>query len=169
MAIEEDLYKDLTLEQKIGLLRYERGAHGLVQVDHYDDLRCNPEPTPRPSRLYISAVLGIDFEHFYENTIAEKSKKYREELSAVAVKYPNSGHISWHIGDMISDIIFIKLDIHTTPLPEINEELVNDIDNAIKKLYNTYMELGKSYTYTETDIESDGEKLYRRVLNETEK
>lgn len=158
MSVPKRLYKNLTLDEKIALLHYERGSIELCSIDHYQSLKVNPNETPKVNYLYISNVLGIDFEEFYGSDKAQaKSVKFKKEIKA---RHPHE----WHIGDAITSIIYehIKLSAKKT----INADLIETIDAEIKDLYEWYTNLGSTppvtYKYEEYGF-IGGEKVYRRL------
>ena len=157
--MKSKIYKNLTIEEKTGLLHYIRGQQGLAQHIHYESLSTNPSPTPCPDKVYISSVLDIDFEEFYGSQAEiDKSILYKKELSKKTVKL--GGHSSTFIGDALCDIFFVRLDINTNRV--INKEFVEDIDTEIKELYDFYIRLGQKYIEVK-GLLHEGEKVYRRV------
>ena len=159
--MERHQYIGLTTEDKINLLQYERGATALVQLEHYEGAKENPSPTPRPSRLYISNVLNIDFDTFYNDQVnMDKSRKFEKEMKELAMTMQPSGYRSFFIGDALCDILFIKT--HPDDGRTINEKLMREIDKELLKLYNGFIKLGVNYEPIE-GVMIGGEQAYRRV------
>jgi len=159
--MKQELYKDLTLDEKIGILHYIRGQQGLVEHAHYDSLTVNPSPTPRPSDLYVSSVLGIDFENFYTEEVREKNMKLLEEVKAKSLPYWSGGHRSILIVDSILDVLYVMLDIDQSFT--INEELIMLIDNKIKELYDHFMQLHVPDGYELVEgFEIKGKPVYQK-------
>ena len=80
----EEFYKDLTRAEEISLLYGIRGAHALVDIVHYQELKNHPTPKPNPSYLYISSVLDMNFIEFYNDSeIAQKSFKMRAQIDKI--------------------------------------------------------------------------------------
>lgn len=156
--MKAEIYKDLTDDEKIGLLHYIRGQQGLVQHAHYESTDVNPQPTPCPEKVYVSSVLGIDFEEFYDTIGMDKSNTYKKEIEQKSVDI--GGYHSLFIGDAICDIFFVRLDIEINRV--INKEFMKEIDTEIKELYDFYIGLGQEYVEVQ-GLLHEGEKVCRRV------
>lgn len=160
--MDEELYKELTYKEKLGLLHYIRGQQGLVQHWHYETLTNNPTLPVRPQDIYISNVLGIDFRYFYDNENWDKSKKYKKEMAEVSLALGDSPSV--FVPDAIADVLYLKLDIDINT--KLDEDLMQDIDNTLLKIYNTYITLGLETEYVPSGIISNGEELYKKVVKE---
>lgn len=163
----EDMYKNLTIEDKISLLKYERGAIALVHLEHYEDSRANPSPSPRPNYLYISNVLDLDFGEFYNSKLASKSFDYKDQMQNIGIGLSDTFH-STFIGDILMDIVHRMC--HPENLDIIDKDLVNKIDTELKKAYDDFIALvdpKPKYSYEETKFcvmtYNGYEKLYRRL------
>lgn len=154
---KNDFYKDLTIEEKLGILHYERGCIGLVGIGPYDSLSANPQPTPKPEWVYISNVLGFDFEKFYRSEkTAEKCQKYKKQIKKI------TGDTSWHIGDVMGMYMFDTL--HPKRNVKINLELMEKIDKELRRIYSEYIKLDKEVTYEEVpNMKFKGKPVYMRI------
>ena len=152
------LHKSLTIEQKIGIIKYEIGAFALLSISHYEDVKNAPEPDPKPYRLYLSSLLGIDYD---EDVLKNSSvndfcrKLTKKDRDFIGMK-------DWHIADALSNCMwnFIKENEDR----RVDEAFLAKMDNEIVdlwKAFNSYKE-EKSYTY-EPFIVVNGEQMYRRV------
>lgn len=159
--MDKQLYENLTTEDKINLLHYERGATALVQLERYQGTQENPSPIPKPSNLYISNVLDIDFDEFYNDKAnMDKSQLYKDEVKELAVPMSPSGYRSIFIGDALKDVLFIMT--HADDARIINEKLVDEIDKELKRIHNGFMELGVRYEPIE-GLVVGGHQAYRRI------
>lgn len=160
--MKERLYKELTLEDKIAILHYERGASEIVKVQVYEDLSANPNKNPRTTELYISSVLDFDFEEFKKSDETKiRTKKAYEAIKQVAVSIsPTKDIRSSHIVDALNDVIYAytNLDFNYN----IDENLVNRIDDTIKRIYSVYETFGLTYELI-PDMMFNNEPVYRRV------
>lgn len=164
--MEKELYKSLTTEDKINLLHYERGSSALVRLEQYEGTKENPEPTPRPSKLYISNVLDIDFDAFYgDQANMDKSMKFKKEMADLVMPMVPSGYKSPFIGDALCDVLFNMTHLNMTHHDDgrfITENLMKEIDIELLKLYNGFMGLGAKYEPIE-GLVVGGHQAYRRV------
>lgn len=160
--MEDSIYTELTLKEKLGLLHYERGITGLSFHGHYDCATVNPSPTPKPYSVYISNVIGIDFTKFCE---IEKVHilRYANQVREMAMPFVPSGLKSGIIEDALSDIVYIMT--HPDNGGVIDEALVKRIDSEILKMYNGYLDIKKQDVGKYEKIEGmlvEGEAVYRR-------
>lgn len=156
--MKAEIYRDLTDEEKIGLLHYIRGQQGIVQHAYYQTTDVNPSLSPCVDKVYVSSVLDIDFDEFYNTEGMDKSNTYKQEIKQ---KSPTiGGHHSMFIGDAINDILYVRLDIDINRV--INKEFMKEIDTEIKELYDLYIGLGQEYAEVK-GLLHEGEKVYRRV------
>lgn len=172
--MKEELYKDMTNDEKIGLLHFIRGQQGLVQHSNYEGRSENPEQTPNVSNLYISAVLDINFDNFYgDKAVFELSKIYKKQWQVAAMDL--GGSPSPFIGDAMKDILYLVLNIEDNIT--INEDLMVVVDKAIIKLYKKFYDVAYNpakqtssplqvYQYIDAGVTLDGKTLYKRVYNE---
>lgn len=160
--MKEKLYKNLTLEDKIAILHYERGASELVKITHYEDLSANPNTIPRTTDLYISSVLGFDFEEFKNNKeYINKGRKAFNAVKEVAISiHPEKDIKSGHIVDALNDVIYAYS--HNDFNYDIDAKLINRIDKTLKKIYDTYNSFGVKYELI-PDMLVEGEPVYRRI------
>ena len=163
--IPEKLYKKLSKADKLNILTYERGANALIRLDsgQYESIEEFPVPSPRPSDLYISNVLGIDYREFYKSDLAKKSWDMKDIMKDIATPLEPSGYRSVFIGDILSDIMYI----YTHPDADHDlEKIIPKLDKKLKSTYNKFMTLvdmaGDGHKYEKASV-VDGEQLYRRV------
>ena len=159
------MYKKMSDEDKLSLLLYERGASALVRVraEDYESLSKNPTPSPRPSDVYLSHVLGIDYRKFYNSELAKRSWDLKEFMEDIAMPLQPSGYKSVFIGDMLNDILYM----YTHPDADHDlKEIIPELDEKLQTTYNKFMKLaklaGKKHKYEKATV-VDGEQLYRRV------
>ena len=127
-----------------------------------------PALAEAPSSRTIVTVtkLGIDFKEFYDSKeVKAKNVKYQDQIREKAPKLnPNDpdSHQAWFIGDAISDILYVRLDIDINA--KINKVLMETIDSDIKKLYNFYDALGSDSKYVAIPgLMHDGKPVYRKM------
>jgi len=158
--MKESLYRDLTLEDKINLLRYERGSIALVSLEQYESTDNNPTITPTVSDLYISSVLGFDWgEAREEPNFKVKVKAAYEAVREAALPYA-SDHRSMHVADALGDVFYILT--HPDENKPIDEDLVNTIDDHIKRIYSVFDSFDSKYELI-PDTLINNEPIYRRI------
>ena len=161
--ISKELYKGLSVQDKINILHYQRGASALCAIGQYECTTENPNKPMNPLYLYISNVLDLDFSVFYGSELAKKSWKYKDEMKKITCEFPNNpAYSSTYISDALGDILFIML--HTDLDYKINIELMETIDQKLRTLYQKYLTLVDSneYRYEECG-KLNGETIYKRV------
>lgn len=155
----------LSKEDKINVLRYIRGTYALSRLETYESRENAPNENPRAEYLYISDVLGFDFEAFYDQPM-ERFQATKEEVEKM---FPEG---FWFIGDKISGVLHKHLSSEYGIM--VDEDLINKIDSEIREKWNGFVMLEnaskpenkKKYPdiiYIPTGIVYNGEELYRRV------
>lgn len=158
--VTEGIFNTLTSQDKLNILHYERGITASSLVSYWADSN-DPAPKLFPMHVYISNVLEIDFEKFYNDQVNKsKSNEFVKEILDLAMPLNENGYKSAFIGDALRDIVFILT--HPDEGEVINNNLMIQIDRKLKHLYNSYMALGSKFELIPNQT-IDGEPVYRRV------
>ena len=132
-------YKNLTEEEQLKLLRYCLGEYHLCDIDHYGMLKNAPLPKPDPHKLFISSLLDIDFEEFYNS---EHVKKVCQYVTKNQDKFPPSTW--WFVGDNVQDVIWDEFRDFTKK-PKKVEIMLEDIKVKLDQIYQGYLIAEQSY------------------------
>lgn len=175
MKMTIDMYKNLTDKQKINILIYERGQFALLDVNSiYDDTKINPPLKLEPVNLYISSVLGINYQEFKEQEKKEKiSWKFEEEMRLLSEKVNPKLLPDCNIIDMINNLFHSYTDPKNKKT--INQKMVQSLDKKILKVYHTLLSLineenkkeETNYQFVKIGVSDDGETLYKKVKKST--
>lgn len=155
----KECLKNLSEEKIVYLLRAEQGLCELANIEHYQDLRNNPYQSPRLRSVIISNLLDIeDFDRFYNSVeVKEFSKENADELS--------ERFGQWYLGDCLTNCLWDYLENLTNMGLIASKSHIEELTLKLIDIYTFYTNFKENtnYMYVKSDIEYNGEVLYRRV------
>lgn len=155
----------LDSDEKLNLLAGVRGVYALAGIDQYSTTSEAPSFQTDPIDLLISLALNIDVkEDIKQNrTLNAMLKEFREEIVAYNKSLSKEkGYKHLWTNDLESSLQQIVCDMLSNDTP-ITQETKEALDAKLQKYYNGVMDIVEGAKYEITDIELNGEKLYRRV------
>jgi hypothetical protein len=155
----KECLKNLPKKEIVALLRAEQGLLELSKIEHYQDLRNNPNQSPRLRSVIISNLLNIeDFDNFYNSVdVKEFSKEHSDELS--------ERFGQWYLGDCLTNCLWDYLENLTKMGLIASKSHIEELTLKLIDIYTFYTNFKENtnYIYIKSDIEHNGECLYRRV------
>lgn len=154
----------LDKQEQIDLVAGVRGVFALAGIDQYSTMSEAPSFQTDPIDLLISQALNLDLKEDIEQnrTLQAMLKEFKPEIKAFNERIKEEEgyrHLWTNLSDSLQQIICNFLD-NDTP---ITQETKEALDAKLQKYYNGVMDIVEGAKYEITNIELNGEKLYRRV------
>lgn len=131
--IPKEKYLNLKMEDKINLLRFERGHLALACNNDYQDISNAPKIPYDPCDVFVSSALGFDFRAFYsKEPVGAVNCKKEIKVNNVSIRFS-------FIGDVINTLVYDYVSYPKTGMPRnIDSEMVIELSTKIKHLYSAY-------------------------------
>lgn len=161
----EDLTNiDLGKQERVDLLIGVKGVYALAGVDIYSTNTSAPQFQICPIQLYISKALNKNYKDIADKTTVALLKAYQKEVK----DYNNElrqGEVDSYRNLWSSDFLgsLQQIVCNFVLNKEITEQTQKELDSLLQRYYNGVMDIIQKSKYEITDIELNGEKLYRRI------
>lgn len=155
----------LDKQEQIDLVAGVRGVFALAGVDIYSSISTAPQFQTDPIDLLISQALNLDLkEDIQQNrTLQAMLKEFKPEIKAFNERIKEEeGYKHLWTNDLSGSLQQIICNFLNNETP-ITQETKEALDAKLQKYYNGVMDIVEGAKYEITDIELNGEKLYRRV------